>query len=157
MTLVRLLCAAAIAGFAALPAAADRQEGYYYPPVTSEEEFSRSLISGPPADQGAREAFVVLINKALLEAPDNPMFSLFAKGKDSRRLIMVGLEDEPFRTLFRARGVLAQLTYNLRGTAFFVEQGLETEATFYDLLQMLDFESLTVTNGLDWTHRVYFK
>lgn len=143
--------------FAGAPALADKQEGYYYPPITSEEEFDRNIMIGPEPTKDAREAFVLLINRAQLDAPESPPFALFAKGGTSRRLIMVGLEDGYFRTLFRARAVLAQLTYNLRSTPFFVEQNLSTTATFFDLLQLLDFESLTITDGVDWSHRVYFK
>ena len=148
---------ALVAIFAPLSAAADKQEGYYYPPVTSEEEFDRQLIDGPEPNKAAREAFVTLITRAQIQAPSHPQFSLFAKGSSSRRLIMVGLEDGPFDTLFRARADLAQLTAHLRGTPFFVESGFGAEATFFDLLQLLDYESLTVTDGKTWSHRIYFK
>ena len=141
----------------AAPAAADKQAGYYYPKVTSEEEFTRHLIPGPKADAAMREAFVGIITKAQVDAPAHPRFVLFAKGDGSRRLIMVALEDGPFDTLYRARGVLAQLTYGLRDTPFFRQQGLSSTATFFDVLQLLDFESLTITDGKSWTHRIYFK
>ena len=150
------LIAAALLG-AAPPAAADKQEGYYYPPITSEEEFTRKLIPGPEPTRTTREGFITLIVRAQLDAPSAPRFSLFAKGGRSRRLIMIGLDDDAFRTLFRARAVLAQPTYNLRGTVFFTENGIADEGTFFDILQTLDFESLTVSDGLSWSHRIYFK
>ena len=160
---MRATTAAASALFAAAllasapQAAADRQEGYYYPAVTSEEEFTRNLIEGPAPNQTVRETFVALITRAQLDAPSPTRFSLFAKGGDSRRLIMVGLDDDAFRTLYRARAVLAQLTYNLRGTSFFIENDVADVGTFFDILQTLDFESLTVSDGMTWSHRVYFK
>ena len=142
---------------AAPPAAADKQEGYYYPPVTSEEEFTRKLITGPEPTKSVRESFITLIVRAQLDAPSAPRFSLFAKGGRSRRLIMIGLDDDAFRTLYRARAVLAQLTYNLRGTAFFTNNDIADDGTFFDILQTLDFESLTVSDGESWSHRIYFK
>lgn len=142
---------------AAAATATDKQEGYYYPPVTSEEEFDRVIVTAPPSNQNIRVAFVTTITKAQLEAPETPRFVLFAKGEGARRLIMVALDDEVFKTLFRARAVLAQLTSNLRGTEFFEQQGLSTAGTFYDMLQILDFESLTISDGETWSHRVYFK
>lgn len=142
---------------AALPAAADKQEGYYYPPVTSEEEFDRAIITAPPSNRNVRIGFVNTVTKAQLEAPETPRFVIFAKGGDGRRLIMVALDDEIFKTLFRARAVMAQMTANLRGTEFFVQQGLSTAGTFYDMLQILDFESLTISDGETWSHRIYFK
>ena len=52
--------------------------------------------------------------------------------------------------------VLAQLTSNARGTAFFVENDLQSFATFYDLLVILGFETVTVSDGDRWAHRVDF-
>ncbi len=137
--------------------AADKQEGYYYPPVTSEEEFDRAIITAPPSNQNLRVGFVTTVTKAQLEAPESPRFVMFAKGEGSRRLIMVALDDQVFKTLFRARAVMAQFTSNLRNTEFFEQQGLSTAGTFYDMLQILDFESLTISDGETWSHRVYFK
>tara|TARA_R110000751_G_scaffold261660_1_gene360934 strand:- start:1639 stop:2094 length:456 start_codon:yes stop_codon:yes gene_type:complete len=139
------------------PTRADSQEGYYYPPVTSEEEFDREMIDGPAADPLTRETFVTMITTAQLEAPANPRFAIFAKGEGSRRLIMVGLDDGAFKTLFRARAILAQMTYSLRNSPFFKDQGIEATATLFDVLQLMDFESLTLTDGETWSHRVYFK
>lgn len=142
---------------ASLPAAADKQEGYYYPPVTSEEEFSRRIITAPPSNRNVRVGFVNTVTKAQLEAPETPRFVMFAKGDDGRRLIMIALDDQIFKTLFRARALMAQMTANLRGTKFFEQQGLSTAGTFYDMLQILDFESLTISDGETWSHRIYFK
>jgi hypothetical protein len=146
---------ALLALLAAAPAAAE--EPYYHPPITSEESFARQLIQGPPAGKADREGFVTLVTRAQLDAPANPTFSLFAKGGESQRLYMIALSDAEFRTLFRARAVLAQLTYNLRSTSFFREQGLAVEATFFDILQLLGFESLVVSDGVSWAHRVDFE
>ncbi|MDF2233280.1 hypothetical protein P2H44_12025 [Albimonas sp. CAU 1670] len=160
----RTACGLAAAAFAlalapgvASPAAADSQEGYYYPPVTSEEEFDREMIDGPTADPLTRETFVTMITTAQLAAPENPRFAIFAKGDGSRRLIMVGLDDGSFKTLYRARAILAQMTYSLRNSPFFKDQGIEATATLFDVLQLMDFESLTITDGETWSHRVYFK
>lgn len=143
---------------AAAPAArADENgENYYFPPITSEERFERSMLSGPRRDALDREAFVGAIARAQAESPQTPRFALFAKGDGSKRLIMVALDDETFRTLFRARAVLAQLTYGLRATPLFRSQGLEASATFFDALKLLGFESLTVSDGATWTHRIHF-
>lgn len=160
MTLRPALAALAAALLALGPlasAAADSQEGYYYPPVTSEEEFDREMIDGPVADPLTRETFVTMVTTAQLAAPANPRFAMFAKGEASRRLIMVGLDDEAFKTLYRARAILAQMTYSLRNSPFFKDQGIEATATLFDVLQLMDFESLTVTDGETWSHRIYFK
>lgn len=143
----------------AAPAAAeeDRYAGYHYPPVGSEETFSRVISPGtPPAGQEVRVNFVTSITKAQLAAPESPRFVIFEKGGRSTHLIVVALDDEVFRTVYRARAVLAQLTSNMRGTDFFRQQNLHLEGTLYDMLQIMGFETLTLTDGATWSHRVSF-
>ncbi|MEM9782124.1 MAG: hypothetical protein AAF899_06580 [Pseudomonadota bacterium] len=158
----RLPVAVAVACLAcliALPAAAqdggDRREGYYYPPVTSEELFARKLTrTQPNANRAVRVAFVVEVTKAQLEAPETPRFSVFAKGGQAEHMIIVALDDEVFRTLFRARAVLAQLTSNARGTAFFRQNGIQAIATWFDMAKILGFEDIVISDGHSWSHRI---
>lgn len=139
-------------------AQAEEKDGYYYPPVTSEENFSRDLVAdAPPSDAELRERFVTMVTRAQLDAPETPRFAIFAKGGDSQRLIMVALDDSVFRSLFRARAVLAQLSSNLRSSPLFAERGLDTTATFFDMLRILDFDSLTISDGVEWSHRIHFR
>jgi hypothetical protein len=140
----------ALAGMAQ---AEDKAE-YYYPPVSSEEVFDRSLGDTPPASRDVRIGFVTQITKAQLAAPESPRFVVFAKGDDAQHMIIVALDDQIFRTLYRARALLAQLTANVRGTDFFVQNKIETSATWFDLARILGFEDLVISDGVTWTHRV---
>jgi hypothetical protein len=147
----------ALACALALPAAAsDRHEGYYYPKVTSTERFERVMVEAPPASRDLRVEFITGLTAAQLDAPANPRFVFFAKGTEAQDLILVALDDDVFATLYRARAVLAQMTSNLRSNIFFREQDLHLDATFYDMLQFLDFETLVISDGEDWSHRVEF-
>ena len=154
---MRFLIAALCLALAGAAAAEDKYVGYYYPEVTSEESFSRQITDSPPADKRIRVSFVTAITKAQLEAPESPRFVMFSKGRDSDQLIMIALDDEIFKTRYRARALLAQLTSNIRGTAFFRQQDLETAGTFFDMLQMMRFKSLVISDGETWAHRVLFK
>lgn len=139
-------------------AAADEREGYYYPPIVSEEVFARELVaSGPPADRAVRVRFITQVTKAQLAAPENPPFVIFAKGAEAEHMIIIALDDAIFRTLYRARAVLAQLTANLRGTQFFVESGLDVEGTWFDLAKLLGFEDVVISDGAEWAHRVVLR
>ncbi len=141
----------------AAAAAAETREGYYYPPVASEEVFERQLTrSIAPVTREMRVAFITQITKAQLEAPESPRFAIFAKGAEAEHMIIVALDDEVFRTLFRARGVLAQLTSNARATEFFINNGIEARATWFDLAKLLGFADLVVSDGASWSHRVIF-
>ncbi|MEM6973489.1 MAG: hypothetical protein AAF577_11850 [Pseudomonadota bacterium] len=157
MTRFYLTLIALIALFAAGPALAqeDRREGYYYPPVTSEELFARKITSNQPAaGRSVRVAFVVEVTKAQLAAPETPRFSIFAKGGQAEHMIIVALDDEVFKTLFRARAVLAQLTSNARGTAFFRDNGIQAVATWFDMAKLLGFEDIVISDGETWSHRI---
>lgn len=154
LTACVLLCGAASAGEGE---GDDRREGYYYPPVTSTEVFARPRPDVPHADRDVRVTFVTQITRAMLDAPDTPPYVLFAKGAEAEKLILVGLDDQMFKTLYRARAVLAQLTSNARGAEFFVNNKQNTTATFFDLLVLLEFESLVITDGENWAHEVVFE
>lgn len=142
----------------ALPLAAqDKYVGYYYPQVSTTETFDRVIRSPGVANKEVRVDFVTQITKAQLAAPSAPQYAIFAKGGAAEHLIIVGLEDDVFRTLFRARGVMAQMTANVRSSPIFQGQNLQFLATFYDLLQILEFETLVLSDGVSWSHRVDFK
>jgi len=129
--------------------------GYYYPPLTSEERFARRLPPLPaPPDRRVRTSFITQITRAQLAAPDTPQFVIFAKGDAAEHMIIVATDDAVFRTLYRARAVLAQLTSNARATEFFVNAGLASEATWFDLAKLLGFRDLVISDGVDWAHRV---
>lgn len=156
-----IVFAAALAAALPGPASAqseadDRYVGYYYPPITSEESFTRVIASAPPVTPEIRVNFITSITKAQLAAPEAPRFVLFEKGGESRKLMMIALDDQVFRTLFRARALLSQLTSNMRGTEFFRSQNLNVDGTLYDMLMIMEFESLVISDGASWSHRVKF-
>jgi hypothetical protein len=134
----------------------DTYEEYYYPKITSQEVFSRVLLTPPKSDKDVRIGFTTAITKAQLDAPANPSFVVFAKGENAQKLIIIALDDNIFKTLYRARALLAQLTSNLRSNNFLSKQGLTDEGTFYDLLQLMQFKSLVISDGETWSHEVVF-
>ncbi len=135
----------------------DTRAGYYYPPVTSEEMFERTLAATPAANRAVRIGFVTQVTQQQLQAPFPPRYVIFAKGGDATEMIVVALDDQVFATLFRARAIMAQLSAPARQTAFFVEQNLADVATFYDMLKIMGFKSLTLSDGVTWTHQVTFR
>ena len=146
---------AVIAALAYAPAAHAQQENYYYPAVNSEETFARQLMANPPpATREIRTAFMTQITKAMLAAPENPRYVMFAKGAEAEHLIIVALDDQVFKTIYRARAVLAQLTSNARGTEFFIKNKIAAHATWFDLAKLLGFEDIVVSDGDLWSHRV---
>jgi len=151
--LAAALCALLMVGTAS---AEDRYVGYYYPEITSEETFDRVVRTSQGAGKAVRIDFINVLTTAQLEAPESPRFVFFAKGSDSKTLILTALDDEVFSSLYRARAILAQLTVSVRKGGFFRQEELQYVATFYDLLQLMQFDELMITDGENWTHRVAF-
>jgi hypothetical protein len=151
----------ALALSSALAAAARAQDdgraAYYYPPVTSSEAFDRVLAAPPPAGRDDRLGFRTHLTQLQVKLPYAPRYVMFAKGAEATEAIAVALDDAVFATLYRARAVMAQLSAPARETAFFREAGIGAQATFYDLLRAMGFESLTISDGRTWSHRVEFR
>ena len=155
--MIRLLLSTVIAASLAGAALAEGADSYYYPPISSDEIFSRDLGAAPPAGRAVRVGFTTQITKAQLAAPDSPRFVIFAKGDEAQHMIVIALDDQVFKTIYRARAVLAQLTSNARGTDFFIENGIEFHASWFDLSKLLGFEDLVISDGATWSHRVVFE
>ena len=129
-------------------AAEDRYVGYYYPEVTSEEVFDRVVRTSQGAGKAVRIDFVNVLTTAQLEAPESPRFVFFTKGEASKTLLMIALDDEVFSTIYRARAILAQLTVSVRKGGFFRTEELQYVATFFDLLQLMHFDELIISDGV---------
>lgn len=132
----------------------DKRAGYYYPPITSEEIFDRTIAKAPKASSAVRTAFVTEITKSQLSARTEPRFVVFTKGSQSEHLIVIAVDDEIFGTLFRARAVMAQFSSKARSTPFFKKHGIQFDATWYDLAKILGFEDIVLSDGKSWAHRV---
>ncbi len=146
---VAALCAISFAG-----QAKDRHEGYYYPKVTSFETYDARSKTLEEAEREMRLGFIVGLTAQQALRPYPPRFAIFAKGDEAEKLIIVGLDGESMRTLYRARGVLAQLTARARGTELFRKLAVEDFFTFFDLAWMLGFQRITVSDGLAYAHQI---
>ena len=142
--------------FAAMPGKAnDRHAGYYYPkPVTSEvyRPRARKMIG---ANKQARIAFVTNISNSMLnKAAYPPQYAIFSKGARQEKLIIVGIRDDAYNTIFRARALLAQLTPVARTTRIIQEQMKPGDLTFLDLLSLMGFQQMTISDGKSFSHQI---
>ena len=69
-------------------------------------------------------------------------------------MIIVALGDRGFRSLYQARGVLAQLTAVSRTSQIFRDLGVEDYFTFFDLAKLLGFQLITVSDGESFAHQI---
>ena len=142
--------------FAAIPGKAnDRHAGYYYPiPVTSEvyRPRARKMMG---VNKQARIAFVTNITNGMLnKAAYPPQYAIFSKGARQEKLIIVGIRDDAYNTIFRARALLAQLTVVARTTRIIQEQMKPGDLTFLDLLNLMGFEQMTISDGKSFSHQI---
>jgi len=135
----------------------DRHVGYYYPEPASEETYVSRAQPMPDANRTQRLAFVTVLATQQLAAPYSPGLAVFAKGDEAEKLIMVALKDELFDSIYRMRGVLAMLTASARTSELFRAYQVQDIFTFFDLLKLMGFEKVTLTNGRDLTHVVYLE
>ena len=144
--MLRLLLALNILIFASVAHADiyETSDGYYYPQITSFEDFDRVLLQTPDPAKDVRIGFVNSINKASIESRITPQFVFFAKGDDAQKLYLIAVNDEVFKTIYRARAVLARTTSILRGGNFLASQNLQNVGTFFDLLQIMHFKTLVI-------------
>lgn len=141
------------------PAAAQEgnHAGYYYPEPQSREEYVSRARNMLDADRSKRLQFVQALSLGQLERPYPPSFAIFAKGEEGEKLIIVSMTAGYADTLYRMRGFLALLTHVSRETPLFTSFKVEEIFTFLDLLKMLGFEQLTVTDGDRYAHQILIK
>lgn len=134
--------------------AADRHVDYYYPEPTSREVYDARVPTLHDSDRLRRIGFVTVLTSQMLKNPYPPQFAIFAKGAQSEKLIVAGLTDNGYNTLFRARALFAMLTSMARATNFFKEQPGADRYTFFDLAKLLGFELITFTDGDAFAHQI---
>ena len=132
----------------------DQHEGYYYPKPKSVEHYPARVYTLPESDRVRRQAFVIGLTKQLVTGQYAPSYAIFCKGDASQKLIIVALDDGHLNTIYRARALLATFTSVARTTQFFQEHTQPDEATFLDLLKLLGFTQVTISDGRDFAHQI---
>jgi hypothetical protein len=142
-----------------LPAANadDRYVGYYYPKPTSTEVFESTMQTIQGAERAQRIQFVTVVSQGTIQSAYRVPYSVFAKGEKADRMIIVGMQQGELNTVYRMRALLANMTTMSRLSPFFQERTVAEDATFFDLLKLLGFRELTITDGEKLTHQVTIK
>ena len=142
----------------AKPAAAeDRYVGYYYPKPNSTETYESAMQAIAGVDRPQRVQFVTVVSQGTIQSSYRVPYAVFVKGEKADKLIIVGLAPGEFGTIYRMRALLANMTTMSRMSPFFQERTVAEDATFFDLMKLLGFASLTITDGDKLTHQVTIK
>jgi hypothetical protein len=145
--------------FVAMPGKAnDRHADYYYPKPVTKEVYRPRVRKMMGANKEARIAFVTKIIHAMLnKAAYPPQYAIFSKGARQEKLIIVGIRDDAYNTIFRARALLAQLTAVARTMRIIQEQMKPGGLTFLDLLNLMGFEQMTISDGKSFSHQIIIR
>ena len=135
----------------------DRYIGYYYPKPTATETFESSMQTIAGAERAQRIQFVTVVSQGTIQSAYRVPYAVFAKGEKADRLIIVGMQQGELNTIYRMRALLANMTTMSRLSPFFQERTVAEDATFFDLLKLLGFTSVTMTDGDKLTHQVTIK
>jgi hypothetical protein len=149
--------AAATKPAAAAPTGEDRYVGYYYPKPTSTETFESTMQTIAGAERAQRIQFVTVVSQGTIQSAYRVPYAVFAKGEKADRMIIVGMQQGELNTVYRMRALLANMTTMSRLSPFFQERTVAEDATFFDLLKLLGFREVTVTDGEKVTHQVTIK
>ncbi|MCA8929645.1 MAG: molybdopterin-guanine dinucleotide biosynthesis protein A [Alphaproteobacteria bacterium] len=136
--------------------AEDQHVGYYYPPpdVMEDYEARAPLLDGN--SRSRRLTFIDGIIKEIASRPYPPTYAIFAKGAEAEKLIIVGVRDGFYDTIYRTRALMAAMTALTRATPLFQDIDPDQHYTFFDLCYMLGFKQLTITNGREFAHQIHF-
>jgi hypothetical protein len=135
----------------------DRYVGYYYPKPNAIENYESTLKMIDGVDRPQRVQFVTVISQGTLQSAYRVPYAVFVKGEKADRLIIVGLQQGELNTVYRQRALLANMTTMARLSPFFQEHTAAEDSTFFDLLKLLGFSSVTITDGDKATHQVTIK
>lgn len=144
-------------GMAGVAAADDRHAGYYYPDPEVQETYEGRTYVLPEASRRTRVGFVTAVTAAISARPYKPDFIAFAKGTDAEKLIIVGLDDGRYNTMYRIRALLASLTAMARTAPLFAEMPDVDNLTFLDLCQAMGFVQVTVSDGARLTYQILIR
>ena len=135
----------------------DRYVGYYYPKPTATETYTSPMQTIAGAERAQRVQFATVVSQGTIQSAYRVPYAVFVKGEKADKMIIVGLQPGEMSTIFRARAVLANMTTMSRLSPFFQERTIAEDANFFDLLKLLGFQQITISDGDKFTHQVNIK
>ncbi len=99
----------------------DRYVGYYYPSPQQVEVYCARLPIIIDISKKRRVGFIIGIKEGMNKQPYESPFTVFAKGGDSTKLIIIAKTDGYLDTVYRARALLDDLSTSARTTPIFAK------------------------------------
>ena len=135
----------------------DRYVGYYYPKPTAIETYTSPMQTIAGAERAQRVQFATVVSQGTIQSAYRVPYAVFVKGEKADKMIIVGLQPGEMSTIFRARAILANMTTMSRLSPVFQARTIAEDANFFDLLKLLGFQQITISDGDKFTHQVNIK
>ncbi|MEH6404304.1 MAG: hypothetical protein V7750_13080 [Sneathiella sp.] len=132
----------------------DRYVGYYYPAPQRIEVYCARVSPLADVDKKRRVGFIIGIKSGMTRQSYESPYAVFSKGGLAEKLLIISKRDGHLDTVYRARALLADLSTSARSTPVFTKTGAAEELTFLDLITMLGFRSVTLSDGNNFAHQV---
>jgi len=120
----------------------------------TDADLGRTIETFTDMGRSRRLGFVTALSKEFDARPYPPNYLVFAKGDEADKLIITGMMDGQFNTVYSTRALLADLTASARLTDFFQKNAIAEYATFLDFLKLLGFKQVTVTDGENFAQQI---
>ena len=135
----------------------DKYVGYYYPKPTAIETYTSPMQTIAGAERAQRVQFATVVSQGTIQSAYRVPYAVFAKGEKADKMIIVGMQGGELNTVYRMRALLANMTTMSRLSPFFQERTIAEDANFFDLLKLLGFQQITISDGDKFTHQVNIK
>jgi len=152
-----LLSGMVVLASVSLSMASETHAGYYYPEPQSFELYVSPLPILRDVTKLSRVGLLVGLNERQYKRAFAPGYHMFGKGEYSEKLIIVAVESDRYQTLYQLRALLASMSSMARTSPLFSQTGSAENLNFLDLLKIAGFSQLTLTNGVDVSHRISIK
>jgi len=135
-------------------ASQDRYVGYYYPSPQQIELYCARVPQLADITKKRRVGFIIGVKNGMNQQPYETPYAVFAKGSQSTKLIIISKVEGYLNTVYRARALLADLSTSARTTPIFAKSKAPEELTFLDLMTILGFNSVTLSDGGSFSHQI---
>ncbi len=133
----------------------DEHAGYFYPiPKSIETYVAKTAVLATVGRKQRIQFATDFMNQIVTSNRYPPQFSIYSEGERSEKMIITTLGEDRYNTIYRMRGLLAILTARARVSELFQRYDVADVLTFLDLLKLLGFAQLVMTDGDKFAHRI---
>lgn len=126
----------------------------FFPDISITETNVATSIQVDPQSGLMRQDFADYINLKTADKPYPPQVSAQLLGENGEALLITAHNNNFISTKYRARAAMARFSSITRTMPVFVENGIGPYVDFVDMLHMVGFKALILSDGNDFSYQV---